>query len=110
MQHFQRRTLGFRRCSLLTRADDCFDDRLAPNEFVAQRRGQVRERAVRPALIATHTPRFDDGSCISQRGKLVQVQTFVPQAPITRFDEDIFQRFAQSYEVELHASSISPIP
>ncbi len=43
----------------LTRADDCFDDRLALTLCDELVRGQVPERAVRMALIVVHAPRFD---------------------------------------------------
>ena len=45
-------------------------------------RGQMAERAVRPAMIIVHTPGFNDGLGISERRELVHVQTFVSQAAV----------------------------
>lgn len=41
--------------------------------------------------------------------QLVHVQALVPQAPVKRFNENIFHGFARSNEVEPHAPPIGPI-
>jgi hypothetical protein len=66
----------------LTRTDDFFGD---PNGLTLDDklvRGQMAERAVRPAMIIVHPPGFDDGLGISERRELVDVQTFVSQAAV----------------------------
>ncbi len=93
----------------LGRVDDRFDDRLPltlPDELI---RCQVPKRAVGATLIIVTPPGFDDDLCLGERGELVHVQTFVPQAPVKRFNEGIFDGFSRSYEVELHTSTIRPI-
>lgn len=57
-----------------TRVGDFFGDRVEltlNNELV---RGQVRERAVGPTLIAVRPPGFDDGLHVGNRHELMYVQ------------------------------------
>ena len=64
---------------------------------------------MRSALIAIDPPRFDRDLCVSQRLELMHVQTFVAEPPVKRFDERVFDGFARSNEVELHAAVIGPV-
>lgn len=93
----------------LTRADDCFDDRLSLTLCDELVRGQVPKRAVRSTLIIVHAPGFDEGLRLGQRGELMHVQALITESPVKRFNEGIFHRFARSNEVELDASPIRPI-
>ena len=64
---------------------------------------------MRAVVIVIHPTRFNDGLCIGKRGELVHVQTLVPQPPVKRLKEGIFDGFARSDEIELYVPPIGPI-
>lgn len=93
---------------LLTGADGLFgvhDDLTLFNNLA---RGQVPQRAMWPVLIVIGMPGFDDELCCCERGELMHVQTFIPQAAVERLNEGILHRFSGSDEVELNASTVDP--
>ena len=47
-----------------------------------------------PALIITHLPRFDRGLGIGDRDELMQVQTFVSEAPVETLNQRVLHGFA----------------
>ena len=62
-----------------------------------------------PALIVVDASRFDHGLGVSQRFELMDVQVFVSEPPVERFDERVCDGFARPNEVELYAAAIGPI-
>lgn len=63
---------------------------------------------MRTLLIVIDPPRFDDGLRVGEGCELMDVQAFVPQARVKRFDMPIVGRLSQSGEVEGHAVRVGP--
>ena len=64
---------------------------------------------MRAVVIVVEPPRFDDGLSLDKRRELVDVQTFISQAAVKRFNEGVFHGFAWPNEVEFHPAPIGPI-
>ena len=58
-------------------------------------------------VIVIHPPAFQNALCLRERGKLVDVQTLIAEPAVKRLNEGIFDGFAGSNEVELHAAAIA---
>ena len=62
-----------------------------------------------PPLIVIDPPRFQLRVGVGQRDKLVDVEAFVAEPTVKRFDVRILNGFARVNEVELHPVSIGPV-
>src|SRR5262252_7481256 len=92
-----------------TRNGDVFDDPHRLTLLGELVRRQVAERAVWSALIVVQAPRFDLGLRVGDRRELVHIQALVPEPPIERLDERVFNGLPGANEVELHAAAIRPV-
>ena len=62
-----------------------------------------------PALIVVQALGFDRGLRFGDRRELVHVQALVPEPPIERPDEGVFDGLAGADEVEWHPAAIRPV-
>jgi hypothetical protein len=63
-------------------------------------RGQIAKSHVRTALIVVASPRLDQPPGLCDRGEPVQVEAFIAEGSVERFDVGVVRRLAWSREVD----------